>query len=143
MPGPAPKPASQRQRRNRVSSAAVLPPAAPFEIPALPEGYDKRVVRWWETVKRSPMREEYTETDWEALLAVAALYNLWWLSGDPKVHAEFRTAAKDFGLNPLSRRSLQWEIKRVEGAAPAVPATPRRASKSTLAVLAGGKAARA
>jgi hypothetical protein len=142
MPGPAPKPAATRQRRNRVASAAVLTDEGEIVIPELPEGYDKRTVRWWATVKKSPMHEEYTASDWEGLLAVAALYNLWWMTGDTKAHAEFRTAAKDYGLNPMARRSLQWEIKRAEGIAP-VSTAPRRSSRSTLGVLTGGKAAQA
>jgi hypothetical protein len=140
MPGPAPKPSATRQRRNRVASAAVLTEAdGEIVIPELPEGFDKRTIRWWATVKKSPMREEYTASDWEGLLAVAALYNLWWMTGDTKAHAEFRTAAKDYGLNPMARRSLQWEIKRAEGSVPTPQAGPRRSSKSTLAVLSGGK----
>lgn len=108
-------------------------------IPELPDGYDKRTVRWWGAVKRSPMEGEYTEADWEALLAVAAVLNLWWMEHDPKALAEFRNQCREFGLNPMSRRSLQWEIKRAEGALPTAPAHARRSSKSTLAVLAGGK----
>jgi hypothetical protein len=85
------------------------------------------------------MQGEYTDSDWEGLLAVAACLNTWWMTGDTKAHAEFRTAAKDYGLNPMARRSLQWEIKRAEGITPAATAGPRRSSRSTLAVLSGGK----
>ena len=139
MPGPSPKSPAARQRRNRVVSAATLPASdGEIVIPELPDGYDRRTVRWWATVQKSPMHEEYTASDWEGLLAVAALYNLWWMTGDTKAHAEFRTAAKDYGLNPMARRSLQWEIKRAEGTTPAAPAGPRRSSRSTLSVLSGG-----
>jgi hypothetical protein len=113
--------------------------AQPFTIPELPEGYDRRTVRWWESVKRSPMQDEYTEADWEGLLAVAAVLNLWWFEGDTKALAEFRNQCQQYGLTPMARRSLQWEIKKLEGTAPAAVPAPRRSAKSTLAVLAGGK----
>lgn len=139
MASPIPKPAAKRQRRNRSTSATTLPTPEAFTIPELPEGYDKRTVRWWASVKRSPMQGEYTDSDWEGLLAVAACLNTWWLGGDPKSLAEFRNQCREYGLTPMARRSLQWEIKRAEGITPAATAGPRRSSRSTLAVLSGGK----
>ena len=113
---PTPKSAATRQRRNKSTTAAVLPPTEPFTVPELPVGYDKRTLRWWDSVKRSPMKGEYTEADWEGLLAVAACLNTWWFAGDTKALAEFRMQAREYGLTPMARRSLQWEIARGEEA---------------------------
>ena len=58
---PLPKSPATRQRTNRVVSAATLPATdGEIVIPELPDGYDRRTVRWWATVQKSPMRGEYT-----------------------------------------------------------------------------------
>ena len=121
MASPIPKPAATRQRRNKTATARTLiAPTAPFVIPDLPDGYDKRTLRWWETVKTSPMRDEYTETDWQGLLMVAALVNCFWFSNDgasaAKAASEVRMQEREYGLTPMARRSLQWEIARGEEA---------------------------
>lgn len=81
-------------------------------------------VLWWDTIWASPMVAEWVDADVPDLLALGALVDMFWHKPDPKLHAEIRMAGREFGLSPLSRRSLQWEIKRVEQAKP--PATTER-----------------
>ncbi len=98
--GPAPKPAATRVRRNRTSGARTFELDASSSVPALPDRYDLRTRTWWEAVKSSPMADEYAESDWQGLLAVAALLELWWVTADPKALAEWRVSCREYGLTP-------------------------------------------
>ena len=62
------------------------------------------------------MIAEWCDADVPALVALAKLVDAFWSSGpdeSARLHAEVRMASREFGLSPLSRRSLQWEIKRL------------------------------
>jgi hypothetical protein len=178
MPGPAPKKAAQRQRRNVTTTAAKLeaPPATKVDLPTIrwssvrceacklprwhhsrrhfeeheiePHDFDPQPIpwrdattRWWNTIWASPMVGEWVDADVPGLLALAVLVDEFWTFGDSKIHAEIRMASREFGLSPLSRRSLQWEIQRVEAATPkAQPRPRRRGGRAVLSALQGGKA---
>lgn len=141
MPGPAPKPSAQRQRRNRTTTAATFDaaPAIRAELPDVRE-WEPATRRWWDTIWASPIAQEWVDADVPGLLALAVLVDEFWRTGDSRVHAEMRQASREFGLSPLSRRQLQWEVRRVEAAAkPAAPSAQRRTSstRSLLSVLNG------
>lgn len=176
MPGVLPKPAAQRQRRNRSATATVLEaaPASPVELPAfryssvhcarckLPlwdhnrkqfdeagiEPHDKEPApidwmeptrQWWRIIWQSPMVGEWVDADVPDLLAIAVMVDEFWRSGDTKIHAEIRQASREFGLTPMSRRSLQWEVRKLEGPkrADVEPPRKRRSGRGTLSVLTG------
>ena len=147
MPGPTPKPAAQRQRRNKPASAATFeaPAATKPALPGDPERWHFLTTAWWDVIWASPMAlEEWIDADVPALLMLADMVNRYWMEPDAKLASEIRQQNREFGLTPMSRRSLQWEIKRLTEptkAAPAPSRTPRQRSGS-LAVLEGGKAAR-
>ena len=134
--GPAPKPAATRVRRNRMSGARTFEVDGGSSIPELPDRYDPRTRNWWEAVQASPMVEEYTESDWQGLLAVAALLELWWVTADPRALTEWRAGCRDFGLTPIARHSLAWEIRRTD-MDPTPPPRTRRSGPSVLSVLYG------
>lgn len=125
---PLPKPAGLRQRRNRESTRALLPSereAAAAEVPALPKlargkKWNAMVVGWWEAVWRSPMASEYLTADKEALYLLARLHQDFWTADDPKerqqLAAEIRQQGVRFGLSPIDRRRLQWEVEKGEQA---------------------------
>lgn len=128
MPGPAPKPAALRQRRNKTSTRANLPSpekAARRKVPPLFEregGWHVKVLEWWQSVWRSPMRSEYLDSDMRGgLFRLALLYQDMWTAADAKerleVAKEIRLQEVGFGLSPINRRQLQWEIEKGESAA--------------------------
>lgn len=141
---PAPKPAAQRQRKNRTTTAAVLEAGAALRI-TLPErnpDWHPMTRSWWAVIWASPMTGEWVDADTPGLLALARLVDAFWSAeaGDAaKIHAEIRMASREFGLSPLSRRSLQWEVKRVTSPVRPAPApAPRRGgARSMLSVLQG------
>ena len=127
MPGPVPKPPGLRQRRNRASTKATLPTeaeAAKQEIPPLPDrkgGWHERVVVWWESIWRSPMAAEYLDADKQGLILLASLQQSFWTARSNKDRfkfaAEIRQQEVRFGLTPIDRRRLQWEVEKGEVAA--------------------------
>lgn len=135
MPGPSPKPAALRQRRNRQPTAANLPSeeqAANNEVPALFDraagedgvalSWHPMVVEWWHSVWTSPMASEYLDADMKGgLYQLASLHQDFWESTSRAARvacaAEIRLQEVRFGLSPIDRRRLQWEIEKGEGAA--------------------------
>ena len=124
MPGPAPKPASTRARQNRTSTAATLRATPGAVVPALPDRgspWHPQTLAWWVDVWRSPMAPEYDDSDRHGLFQLAMLVDAFWLADSPRdlkeMAAEIRQQSQRFGLSPLDRRRLQWEIDRGDEAA--------------------------
>lgn len=99
------------------------------ELPALGPGHawHPMVIDWWTAVWRSPMASEYLESDKKDLYLLARLHQDFWMAGDSgeraKAAAEIRQQGVRFGLSPIDRRRLQWEIEKGEQA---VEKTQRR-----------------
>jgi len=119
MKGPVPKPAGVRRRQNRVVTAAVLRlPDRPGPAPALPGGRSWRAetLAWWADVWGSPMAGEFVPSDVHGLNLLAVLVDEFWSSPSAGLAAEIRLQRQCFGLTPIDRRRLQWEIDRGESA---------------------------
>jgi hypothetical protein len=123
--GPAPKPANQRRRRNTVSTThALTPVSADFVVPSLPDRVHMHpaTIEFWGSLWASPMANEYDQSDLTGLYILATLIEIFWTM-DPtrvKVRAELageiRLQRRAYGLDPMSRRSLQWSVEQVEAA---------------------------
>ena len=143
MAPPMKSPAT-RQRRNRTTTLATLEaaPATRVDLPEQPpeQPWHQMTLSWWETIWSSPMAGEWVDADVPGLVALAKMWDSFWTAEvglAPKIHAEIRMASREFGLTPLSRRGLQWEIKRVEAAerataAPIQTISSRRARMKVL-----------
>lgn len=120
MPGPAPKNQQTRQRRNKVVTRANLAVEENRgeRVPQLPKdvAWHAMTKRWWRDVWHSPMASEYLEADLHALVRLAILINMFWLKPSPKLAGEIRLQQQAFGLTPLDRRRLEWNIEQVEEA---------------------------
>lgn len=118
MPGPPPKPAAQR-RRSSSTATVRLPAEGPSKVPSLP-GERKLLAstrEWWRTVWRSPMATIYLPADVPALVRLARLIDLECRGdGDGVTRQEIRQLEDRFGLSPLARRRLQWEVDQAAGA---------------------------
>lgn len=147
MPGPAPKDPSTRQRRNKNSTAAQLKADPNLEIPELPRrmAWNDQTRAWWADVWSSPMAPEFDESDRHGLNMLAVLVDDYWMAANARermpLAAEIRQQSQRFGLSPIDRRRLQWEIERTEEAqrrgarsqpAPATPANGGSDPRSTL-----------
>lgn len=146
----APKDPKIRQRRNRSSTAATLVDdgsARPDETPQLPanEVWHPMTLAWWADVWASPMANEYLRVDVHGLYRLAYLVNRFWLLGDPSLASEIRLTGQLFGLTPIDRRRLQWEVAKVEDRErerdPRPPEKPVADPRALLSVVQGEKPA--
>lgn len=119
--GPAPKPSNLRQRTNRkFGGATIFAPDSPT-IPKIPNPdarrWHKLTLAAWAHAWTSPMAGQWLLTDIDGLGRVALLWDQYYKSpGDSKVMAEIRLQEQRFGLSPLDRSRLQWEVNRAEEA---------------------------
>ncbi|MFQ5968853.1 MAG: hypothetical protein ACE5MI_14810 [Acidimicrobiia bacterium] len=98
-----------------------VPPLPPLDDPT--EQWHPEVISWWTEVWRSPMAAEFLDSDVRGeLYALARLYQRFWKPGlDVRelcslFHA-IQKGGQSFGLTPIDRRRLQWEIEKGEEAA--------------------------
>src|SRR4051812_28103820 len=116
-----PKDPSTRARRNRTSTAAQLQRNPKIKAPLLPERAWHPMTRaWWRDVWASPMAPEYDASDKHGLFALAVLVDDFWTADTPTsrrdLAGEIRLQTQRYGLSPIDRRRLQWEIERTEDA---------------------------
>lgn len=87
------------------------------------------VMAWWASVWRSPMAGEYLNADMMGgLYLLADLHQLRWESKGRDLiaaSAEIRLQEVRFGLSPIDRRRLQWDVEQ-----PDVPAVASQARKT-------------
>lgn len=113
---------SVRKRRNKASTRAVLAADHDIEAPPLPEGFDWHPLteKWWSELWKSPMAPEYADVDINGLYRVAVLTNDFYAATTAKERAfaqvRLEKADAEYGLNPLARRRLEWQIEQTEDA---------------------------
>ncbi len=109
-------------RRNVSATKATLAVQAPSDvkIPELPTLADQpwhpMTVSWWGDVWASPMAPEYDDSDIHGLYLLAALVNGFWMNPSQALAGEIRLQRQCYGLTPIDRRRLQWEIERADEA---------------------------
>ena len=149
MASSVPKPASIRQRRNRVAGAMSIeaPVAQKLALSSIETGdtWHPLTLQTWDVWWASPIAEEWVDADVPGLIELARLVNDFWRAADARtrkdLRAEIRMSSREYGLSSFSRRQLQWEVKRLETQAPPAPPAPRRSRRAVFSVLAGGHSA--
>jgi len=118
MSGPIPKPALLRQRTNRKSGAATLEAPESPEIPEIPNPDQREwhplTLEAWQHAWESPMASQWLDSDVDGLGRVALIWDRFYKEPDVKYLAEIRLQEQRFGLSPLDRTRLQWEVNRVD-----------------------------
>lgn len=132
MPGPAPKDPSARSRRNKATTKATIQSDASIVAPELPpHDWHPMTLSWWRALWASPMAPEYDDSDRHGLFKLAMLQNDFWTAETARerkeASAEIRLQEQRFGLSPIDRRRLQWEIEKSEAAVE--QGTKRRTTK--------------
>jgi hypothetical protein len=110
-----------RQRTNKKPGATTLQmPTGTVDVPDIPNPDGREwhalTVQAWARAWASPMASQWIETDVDALGRLALIWDAFYQSPDAKVLAEIRLQEQRFGLSPLDRTRLQWEVARTEGA---------------------------
>lgn len=138
--GRHPKPASQRQNRTKKAGRAeleLLENAGAVErgIPNPDQReWHPLTIAAWQRAWRSPMASHWLETDADALGRLALLWDAFYKEPDAKIMAEIRLQESRFGLSPLDRSRLQWEVTRAQESErrnpPAATEQPKRTGTS-------------
>ena len=121
MPGPPPKHPAQRRRRNLEPRNTLLP-ADGREGPTPRLGrkasgaWSSSTREWWERIWRSPMATQWIEVDEHGLRELALLIEQSRQHLSPTLLREIRLREDAYGLSPMSRRRLRWEIGPEGGA---------------------------
>lgn len=110
---PMPKDPKIRQRTNKATTRAVLTSISRRKVPALPAGraWNPLTEAWWLDTWKSPMAGEFLPADIHALYVLAALVDEFWEKPSSLLAAEIRLQRQCFGLTPLDRRRLEWQIE--------------------------------
>lgn len=126
MPGPPPKSPKLKQRRNKDISARTFQEKKPIKsIPELPKRrrrWREETIIWWKDIWKSPMAIEFLQSDIHQLYILADLIDQYWRDeakgkgASPALATEIRLQRQCFGLTPIDRRRLQWEIEKAETA---------------------------
>jgi hypothetical protein len=93
----------------------ITAPESP-EIPLIPNP-DGRVwhpltVTAWEHAWSSPMSSQWLETDADAIGRLALLWDEFYKRPSVDALKEIRLQSPAFGLSPLDRSRLQWEVEK-------------------------------
>lgn len=123
--GPAPKPASQRARRNKdplPSKSIVITPTSKPELPQFSisvanDGmistqeftWPEQTVTWWRMLDFHPLVGEFTDLDWSYLLDTARLHAAFWM-GKIDLASELRLREAKYGFTPDDRLKLRWQV---------------------------------
>lgn len=118
--GPAPKPAHLRQRTNKKAGATVIEAQADADVPTLahPQGHEWHpfTLKAWREFFESPMASQWLQTDITGLEMLAGCYDNYYKTGNVEFMKEIRLQRPHYGLTPLDRSRLQWEVTRGEEA---------------------------
>jgi hypothetical protein len=119
-----------RQRRNQAAGQATLPAESTEKrrVPPLPKGraWHKMTRLFWRDTWSSPMAGEFLKADIHGLYILVELVEQFWTEPSQALAAEIRLQRTCFGLTPIDRRRLQWEVERVEAVTRRPPPRPSR-----------------
>lgn len=123
MSGPPPKPSHLRQRTNRKAGAGIIsmvPAALDVKVPPIPNPdareWHPLTVTAWAHAWASPMASQWLETDADALGRLALVWDDFYKAPSADGLKEIRLQSALFGLSPLDRSRLQWEVSRADDA---------------------------
>jgi hypothetical protein len=80
---------------------------------------------WWRDVWSSEFKDEYIRTDEHGLTRLAMAVDSFYWSGSIEDLREIRLQEARFGLDVISRRRLEWMVKRPPSAGERAPAEQR------------------
>jgi hypothetical protein len=133
MPGRGPAPKAVRSRPNdtarRQAEMTKVAQDGALRGPDLPE-YDwhPRTLAWWDTWRRSPLAQEFGQTDWDFLIDTAFLHSQMW-GGEVRLAGEVRLRAAKFGATPEDRLRLKVQVDQEAEQVAKAPAPKARKAR--------------
>ena len=149
MAGKGPAPKAMKRRRNAEPPNTKVSADGGLRGPDLPDGYNwhPQTLLWWQTWRRSPQAQRFTDTDWSFLLDTALMHSAMWAKSQWTLAAEVRLRAAKFGATPEDRARLRLEVDVpvAESEKPTTAAAARKAAakdpRTRLSLVDGGKVA--
>ncbi|MFE4658391.1 hypothetical protein ACFRFJ_17135 [Streptomyces hydrogenans] len=129
--GMAPKPTRSRARdtKTRDSEMTRIEEDGELRGPDLADGilpdgeeWNEQTRAWWDTWRRSPQAQTFTQTDWRFLVDTALLHHIFWTKGRWEYASELRLRAAKFGATPEDRMRLKLKVE-APGGSPAAAAS--------------------
>lgn len=124
-----PKKPSERRHRIKTLAPVKLPAASKRKVPPLPNSrtFTQATRDYWKLLWTSPMAVVYLDADVPGIYRLTVLHEKF-VQGNANNRdlAEIRQLEDCYGLNPLARRRLQWEIDNAGGE----ESTPKASSGS-------------
>ncbi|MEV5138439.1 hypothetical protein AB0K71_05775 [Streptomyces syringium] len=127
MPGPLPKPAGERRRRNATVAMTQLPaegrcgptpdwplPPLILDEPELVEILEAREAELWAELWSTPQAVAWERLKWTRTVARYVRFEVRAETGDLKAGAESRLLEDRLGLSPQAMLRLRWEVSADE-----------------------------
>lgn len=143
MPGPPPKPAGERRRRNATVAMTQLPaegrqgPPPAWPLPGLLEDdeglfaiLEGREAELWDELWATPQAVAWERLRWLRTVARYVRFEVRAETGDLKAGAEARLLEDRLGLSPQAMLRLRWEVSADEVAEQRDERTSHAAKKS-------------
>lgn len=113
MPGPAPKDASQRARRNAPAFGEWkdLPELDRTYLPDLDgDGWSKRTLAWWRGLQGDPITQTFGSSEIAQAVEVAHLFELAVAKDGARLLGEVRQWLNILGFTPKGKRDLRYRV---------------------------------
>lgn len=105
--GPKPKEGSVTRHRPKQRSRTLA--GAPVEIPKLTGEHHPNTFAWWDSWVDSPQAVFLAATDWQTLLRLVPLQDIFWEKPTAQLAAEIRQTEAKLGATASDRDRLGWK----------------------------------
>lgn len=107
--GPKPSPGSITRHKPKQRRRELM--GAPVEIPSLVGEHRPETFAWWDTWVDSPQAAFLSATDWQTLLRLVPLVDLFHEKPTAQLAAEIRQTEAKCGATAADRDRLGWKIE--------------------------------
>ncbi|MEV8166209.1 hypothetical protein AB0O80_10540 [Rothia kristinae] len=109
MPGPAPKPANKRARRNKDVIEQRVIAAVPSAQPPLMENvpWPKQTLDWWDALGQLPQTREFNAVQWDHLAMIALIHADIWGNANARAIPDYQKAMAEYPILPASMLRLR------------------------------------
>jgi hypothetical protein len=112
MPGPPPKPGSQRRPRNKTQPSTRVAVHDAVRGPELTGEHSEVAVRFWQSLRTSGQAEIYQPSDWSAAELVVVAIDAFTLKPQASMLASIRAGMAALLVSEADRRRVREELER-------------------------------